>query len=200
MSASNLIQLLVFGALAGLAAKACFIHDRVFPLYFAAAVGAAVAPILGLIFAAAGLDNGLGFILVLAGAMVAVMIVSTTRPRPTISTAPKPGHNARPATQERAIQYFDVDNVAFYDGVGHGLGPSQCTITTDRLIIDGTRGGMRQILLRDISGLSTPGPIVSPKQLRISLPTAGFDVYCNSKAQKLAMEDLLNTAIRGGIE
>jgi hypothetical protein len=55
---------------------------------------------------------------------------------------------------------------------------------------------MSQIRLRDISGISTPGRIVSPKQLRISVPGAAYDVYCKSKDQKNQLEAWLYKAIR----
>jgi hypothetical protein len=94
------------------------------------------------------------------------------------------------------LQAFEVDSIMFYDGSGHRLGPSICTLTRTRLIIDDARGGMSQIRLRDISGISTPGRIVSPKQLRISVPGAAYDVYCKSKDQKNQLEAWLYKAIR----
>jgi hypothetical protein len=95
------------------------------------------------------------------------------------------------------LQTFEVASIMFYDGSGHRLGPSVCTLTRTRLIIDDARGGMSQILLRDINGISTPGRIVSPKQLRISVPGAAYDIYCQSKDQKNQLEGWLYGAIRG---
>ena len=53
------------------------------------------------------------------------------------------------------LQTFNVDSIMFYDGSGHHLGPSVCTLTRTRLIIDDARGGISQIQLRDINGVST---------------------------------------------
>jgi hypothetical protein len=94
------------------------------------------------------------------------------------------------------LQTFDVDSVTFYDGSGHRLGPSTCTLTRTRLVIDDARGGITQIHLRDINGISTPGRLISPKLLRISLPGAGYDMYCQSKDQKNSLEAWLSKAIR----
>lgn len=94
------------------------------------------------------------------------------------------------------LQVFEVDSIMFYDGSGHRLGPSTCTLTRTRLLIDDARGGMSQIPLRDISGISMPGRIISPKQLRISVPGAAYDIYCTSKDQKNQLEAWLYKAIR----
>jgi hypothetical protein len=95
------------------------------------------------------------------------------------------------------LQTFEVDGVMFYDGSGHRLGPSVCTLTRTRLIIDDARGGISQIQLRDIHGVSTPGRIVSPKMLRITAGRVGYDIYCVSKDQKYQLEAWLSKAIRG---
>jgi hypothetical protein len=94
------------------------------------------------------------------------------------------------------LQAFEVASVMFYDGSGHRLGPSICTLTRTRLIIDDARGGISQIRLRDINGISTPGRLISPKQLRISVPYAAYDIYCQSKEQKNLLEAWLSKAIR----
>lgn len=98
---------------------------------------------------------------------------------------------------DEVLQTFEVDSVMFYDGSGHRLGSSICTLTRTRLIIDDARGGISQILLRDINGISTPSRLVSPKLLRISVPGAGYDIYCLSKDQKNQLEAWLAKAIRG---
>lgn len=95
------------------------------------------------------------------------------------------------------LQTFEVSSVMFYDGSGHRLGPSVCTLTRTRFIIDDARGGISQILLRDITGVSTPGRLVSPKQLRINALGVAYDIYCQSKDQKNLMEAWLSRAIRG---
>jgi hypothetical protein len=99
-------------------------------------------------------------------------------------------------TRSDVLQAFEVDSIMFYDGSGHRLGPSTCTVTRTRLLIDDARGGMSQILLRDITGISMPGRIISPKQLRISVPGAAYDIYCTSKDQKNQLEAWLYKAIR----
>lgn len=98
---------------------------------------------------------------------------------------------------DEVLQTFEVDSVMFYDGSGHRLGPSICTLTMTRLIIDDARGGISQILLRDITGMSTPGRLISPKLLRISVPAAAYDIYCASKDQKHQLEAWLAKAVRG---
>lgn len=99
---------------------------------------------------------------------------------------------------DQTLQTFEVSSVMFYDGSGHRLGPSTCTLTKSRFIIDDARGGISQILLRDINGVSTPGRFVSPKQLRITAPGVAYDIYCASKDQKNLLEAWLSKAIRGG--
>lgn len=98
---------------------------------------------------------------------------------------------------DEVLQTFKVSSVMFYDGSGHRLGPSLCTLTRTRFIIDDARGGISQILLRDINGVSTPGRLVSPKQLRITTPGLGYDIYCETKDQKNTLEAWLSRAIRG---
>lgn len=101
-------------------------------------------------------------------------------------------------TGDQTLQTFEVSSVMFYDGSGHRLGPSTCTLTKSHFIIDDARGGISQILLRDINGVSTPGRFVSPKQLRITAPGVAYDIYCASKDQKNLLEAWLSKAIRGG--
>jgi hypothetical protein len=104
---------------------------------------------------------------------------------------------ARQGSGSDVLQTFEVDSVMFYDGVGHRLGPSECTLTRSRLVIDDARGGISQIHLRDINGVSTPGRIVSPKMLRITAAGVAYDIYCLSKDQKNLLEVWLSKAIRG---
>lgn len=98
---------------------------------------------------------------------------------------------------DETLQEFDVKYVTFYDGSGHRLGPAECTLTRTRLIISDVRGGIHQILLRDISGITTPSRLAAPKMLRISLPGQAYDIDCKSKDQKVAIEAWLGQAIRG---
>ena len=105
--------------------------------------------------------------------------------------------STRQGSDSNVLQTFEVDGVMFYDGGGHRLGRSMCTLTRDRLIIDDARGGISQIRLRDITGMSTPSRIGSPKQLRITAPGVAYDIYCLSKDQKYNLEAWLSEAIRG---
>jgi hypothetical protein len=103
------------------------------------------------------------------------------------------------ASAEKTLQGFTVKYVTFYDGSGHRLGPSECTLTNRRLIINDARGGMHQILLLDISEISTPPRLAGPRMLRISLPTQAYLIDCSSKDQKFAIEAWLGQAIRGSL-
>jgi hypothetical protein len=96
---------------------------------------------------------------------------------------------------ERTLQKFAVKFVIFYDGSGHRLGPSECTLTSRRLITDDARGDIHQIQLRDISGIETPSRMVAPKMLRIKLPVQTYDIDCNNRDQKAAIENWLGQAI-----
>lgn len=107
-----------------------------------------------------------------------------------------PGGTNRSSGDE-VLQTFEVSSIMFYDGIGHRLGPSLCTLTRTRFIIEDARGGISQILLRDVNGVSTPGRIVSPKQLRIHAPGVAYDIYCQSKDQKNLLEAWFSKAIRG---
>jgi hypothetical protein len=100
------------------------------------------------------------------------------------------------ASGDAKLQEFDVKYVTFYDGTGHRLGPAECTLTSRRLIINDVKGGIHQILLRDISGITTPSKLAAPKMLRISLPGQAYDIDCSSKDQKKAIEAWLGRAIR----
>jgi hypothetical protein len=93
------------------------------------------------------------------------------------------------------LQTFEVDSVMFYDGTGHRLGPSVCTLTRTRLLIDDAYGGISQIRLRDINGVSTPGRLVSPKMFRITVARVAYDIYCINKDQKYLFEAWLSEAI-----
>ena len=46
----------------------------------------------------------------------------------------------RHGSPKQVMQTFDVDSVMFYDGVGHRLGQSVCTLTRESFIIDDARG------------------------------------------------------------
>jgi hypothetical protein len=100
---------------------------------------------------------------------------------------------------EKKLQEFNAKYVTFYDGSGHRLGPSECTLTTMRLIIADARGGIHQILLRDISGIGTPSRLAAPKMLRIKLLGQTYDIDCVSRDQKSDLESWLSQAIRGSL-
>lgn len=91
------------------------------------------------------------------------------------------------------LQEFEVDSVMFYDGSGHRLGRSICTLTRTRLIIDDARGGISQIQLRNITGVRS----MSRKMLRVQAPGVAYDIYCVSKDQKNLLDAWLSEAIRG---
>lgn len=98
---------------------------------------------------------------------------------------------------EQALRQFEVDYVTFYDGTGHRLGPSECTLTGTRLIVNDVRGGIHQIQLRDISGIGMPSRSAAPKMLRISLPGQAYDIGCKTKDQTDAVAYWIGQAIRG---
>jgi hypothetical protein len=100
---------------------------------------------------------------------------------------------------DEKLREFQVKFVTFYDGTGHRLGPSECTLTSTRLIISDVKGGINQILLRDISGVSIPSRVAAPKMLRISLPGQAYDIDCLSKDQANAVAYWLGQAIRGSL-
>jgi hypothetical protein len=106
--------------------------------------------------------------------------------------------HSRAGDDDGAPQTFEVSSVMYYDGGGHRLGPSLCTLTRTHFIIEDARGGISQILVRDINGVSTPGRTVSPKQIRITAPGVAYDIYCHSKDQKYQLEESFRRAIRGG--
>lgn len=58
------------------------------------------------------------------------------------------------------------------------------------------RGCIHQIQLGEISGITTPGRIISPKLVRLNLRGAAYDIYCLSKDQRKAIEYWLAQAIR----
>ena len=99
--------------------------------------------------------------------------------------------------EEQALRQFEVEYVTFYDGVGHRLGPSECTLSRTGLIINDARGGIHQIQLRDISGIDMPSRSAAPKMLRISLPGQAYDIDCRTKAQTDVVAYWIGQAIRG---
>lgn len=101
--------------------------------------------------------------------------------------------------EDLKLREFQVKFVTFYDGTGHRLGPSECTLTSTRLIISDVKGGIHQILLRDISGINMPSRVAAPKMLRISLPGHAYDIDCNTKDQTNAVAYWLGQAIRGSL-
>jgi TPR repeat protein len=97
----------------------------------------------------------------------------------------------RHGSPKQVMQTFDVDSVMFYDGVGHRLGSAMCTLTRERFIID-ARGGIHQILLRDITGVSAR----ARKMVRITATGVAYDIYCRSKDQRYDLEVWLSEGIR----
>ena len=98
----------------------------------------------------------------------------------------------RQGSPKQVMNTFDVDSVMFYDGVGHRLGSSVCTLTRERFIIDDARGGIHPIHLRDITGVRP----MSRKMVRITAPGVAYDIYCRSKDQRLDIEVWLSEGIR----
>lgn len=98
----------------------------------------------------------------------------------------------RHGSPKQVMQTFDVDSVMFYDGVGHRLGSSVCTLTRESFIIDDARGGIHQIRLRDITGVGAK----TRKMVRITAPGVAYDIYCRSKDQRVDIEVWLSEGIR----
>jgi hypothetical protein len=98
----------------------------------------------------------------------------------------------RHGSPKQVMQTFNVDSVMFYDGVGHRLGSSVCTLTRESFIIDDARGGIHQIRLRDITGVGAK----TRKMVRITAPGVAYDIYCRSKDQRYDVEDWLSVGIR----
>lgn len=98
---------------------------------------------------------------------------------------------------DESLQTFEVTSVMFYDGSGHRLGPSFCSLTNTRLIIDSFRGGIRQVSLQNINSVSSPSNVISPLMLRINVPGAAYDIYCKNRDQKDHLEAWISRAIRG---
>ena len=105
--------------------------------------------------------------------------------------AGRPG-DTRQGSGSDVLQSFEVDSVMFYDGVGHRLGSSVCTLTRESFIIDDARGGIHQIRLRDITGVGAP----ARKMVRVTAPGVAYDIYCHSKDQRYDLVDLLSEGIR----
>jgi TPR repeat protein len=91
------------------------------------------------------------------------------------------------------LQTFEVAFVMLYDGSGHRLGSSRCTLTRTRFIIEDARGGINQIQVPDINRVRT----LLKKTLRIEAPGVAYDIDCVSKEQKDQLEAWLSKAIRG---
>ncbi len=100
--------------------------------------------------------------------------------------------DTRQGSGSDVLQSFEVDSVMFYDGVGHRLGSSVCTLTRESFIIDDARGGIHQIRLRDITGVGAP----ARKMVRVTAPGVAYDIYCHSKDQRYDLVDLLSEGIR----
>ena len=94
------------------------------------------------------------------------------------------------------LQTFEMRDVTFYDGSEHRLGPSTVSFTRRGVIIDDARGGISQILLRDIRGVSTPARLTASKLLRVTTPGVAYDFWCKSKDQRELLEDWLTEGVR----
>lgn len=97
--------------------------------------------------------------------------------------------------EDEKLREFDVKSAAFADGTRHFLGPSECTLTRTRLIISDMRGGIHQILLRDISSVLP----ASRKTLRIFLSGKTYDISCKTRDQTNAVAYWLGEAIQGSL-
>jgi hypothetical protein len=94
------------------------------------------------------------------------------------------------------LKTFEVRDVTFYDGSEHRLGPSTVSFTRKGVIIDDARGGINQILLRDIRGVNTPARLTASKLLRVTTPGVAYDFWCKSKDQRELLEDWLTEGVR----
>jgi tetratricopeptide (TPR) repeat protein len=97
---------------------------------------------------------------------------------------------------DEVLQTFEVRDFTFYDGSEHRLGPSTVSLTRRGVIIDDARGGVSQILLRDIQGVRPPSRIGAAKLLRVTTQGVAYDFWCKSKAQRELLEDWLVEGVR----
>jgi hypothetical protein len=203
---------LLIGAAIGVAARSKFGEYSRITKPIAAAAGAATSALFLLVAYLTGFDGFFAFILLLALPAATVAVISRAMPGGTpegVISSGSPSQNSLPeisrsdsqdqtaATSRLNGHEFEVESVMYYDGSGRRLGPSVCTIRSDRIIIDDARGGVSQILIRDIAGTGMKTAFPPAKQLRINLPTSTYDIYCKSKAQKEQMEYFIGQAIRG---
>jgi hypothetical protein len=56
-------------------------------------------------------------------------------------------------SEEQVLVKFDVPKAIYYDGKPNYLLDSHCTLTSQRLIVQGSRDGTRQIILTDVTGV-----------------------------------------------
>lgn len=97
---------------------------------------------------------------------------------------------------EQMLREFRIHQGAtYYDGKpNHLIGPCECILTNERFIIKDTRGGTRQILLRDINTIKPHLGLVN-KSLDLKMGQfAAIHIY-GDKAQLLDISAMLNDAI-----
>jgi hypothetical protein len=101
--------------------------------------------------------------------------------------------------EEKKIKEFAVERASFYPTLKSAathLSQAKCTLTAQRLIISGGKGGIHQMSLGNISGLTTPYKL-NAKTLRISLPGQMYELSCNDRDHKKTIEQWLSDAISG---
>jgi hypothetical protein len=204
----------LLGAAIGMFTRSKFAEESRLGRGGAVGVGAAASLVFLLVVFAAGVDGGLVFVIGLVIPAVVTLVVArampgepaaqfaTTSPGQA-SVAEEPEVSSRQESGEkmgRGQNYqFEVDSVMYYDGSGRRLGPSVCTVTPEKIIIDDARGGIHQIRVRDISGTGMKTMFPPAKQLRINLQLSTYDIYCKTKNQKEQMEYLIGQSIRGSL-
>jgi hypothetical protein len=97
---------------------------------------------------------------------------------------------------EELLSKFHISGATYYDGVGHHLTESECTLTNMRLTIEDSRGKTQQILLRDITGV-TPHMGFGSKSVDINVGNAyAIHLYCKGRERVREVAGILNEAMR----
>jgi len=189
---------LVIGAVVGAVIGIFAISGRRYSFTTATLLGAGSAPVIALVLVDVDQDSGFGVVLLFVLTAIVVKLGTLLLPRLAISSAAAlPG--AAKAAGVAVRQEFDVSGVGLYDGSGHHLGPSRISVTKDRVIIEDAGGGVHQVRLRDIASVTTPAPLIAGKVLRIKVPLTTYDINCNSKVQKYAVERCINEELLRGV-
>ena len=91
---------------------------------------------------------------------------------------------------------FDISGATYYDGAAHHLGPSKCTLTSMRLMIEDRTGKTQQLHLRNITGV-TPHTGLVNKSVDINVGSSyAIHLYCKPNARVREIAGLLNEAMR----